>query len=179
MDILIPNLLSESIFDLGRWSNGKYTNTRICLFSVWPLPKVENWFWKQIWNENVHISILIFFEEFWSIFRKVKNWIFHCNLKKWPQQSLLPLKLLHSCSFSLHSGLSTSLHSGTTSSTREHSSSSTSPHLSTSLTSHTVSSTSLHFSSCLIVHTSSTSTSQSETGGGSYNYAVINYNHHF
>ena len=58
-------------------------------------------------------------------------------------------------------------------------SSSTSSHLSTSLTSHTVSSTSLYFSSCLVVHTSSTSTSQSETGGGSYIYAAINYNHHF
>ena len=27
MDILISNLLSESIFDFGKWSNGKYTNT--------------------------------------------------------------------------------------------------------------------------------------------------------
>ena len=61
MDIFISNLLSESIFDFGKWSNGKYTNTRICVFSVWPLPKVKNWFRKQIWNENVHISILNFF----------------------------------------------------------------------------------------------------------------------
>ena len=61
MDILISNLLSESIFDFGKGSNWKYANTRICVFSVWPLPEVENWFWKQIWNENVHISIVNFF----------------------------------------------------------------------------------------------------------------------
>ena len=29
MDILISNLLSESILDFGKWSNGKYTNTHI------------------------------------------------------------------------------------------------------------------------------------------------------
>ena len=34
MDILISNLLSESIFHFGKWSNGKYTNTHICVFSV-------------------------------------------------------------------------------------------------------------------------------------------------
>ena len=50
-----------SIFDFGKWSNWKYANTRICVFSVWPLPEVKNWFRRQIWNENVHISILIFF----------------------------------------------------------------------------------------------------------------------
>ena len=44
----------------GKWSNWKYANTRISVFSVWPLPKVENRFRKQIWNENVHISILNF-----------------------------------------------------------------------------------------------------------------------
>ena len=27
MDILISNLLSESIFDFGKWSNGKYTKS--------------------------------------------------------------------------------------------------------------------------------------------------------
>ena len=31
MDILISNMLSELIFDLGKWSNW-----------VWPLPEVEN-----------------------------------------------------------------------------------------------------------------------------------------
>ena len=34
---------------------------RINFGPVWPLPKVQNWFQKQIWNENVHISIQIFF----------------------------------------------------------------------------------------------------------------------
>ena len=47
--------------------------TRICVFSVWPFPEVENWFLKQIWNENVHISILNFyFGAFWSVFKKSK-----------------------------------------------------------------------------------------------------------
>ena len=61
MDILISNMLSESILDIEKWPNGKYANTRICVFSVQPLPEVENWFRKQIWNENVLISILNFF----------------------------------------------------------------------------------------------------------------------
>ena len=61
MDILFLNLLSESILDFGKWSNWKYTYTRTRVFSVWPLPEVQNWFWKQIWNENIHISFLIFF----------------------------------------------------------------------------------------------------------------------
>ena len=94
----------------------------------------------------------------------------------WPQPAMLPL---HTAALLLLQPalLPLNLHSGTTSSTREHSSYSTSSHLSTFLTSHTVSSTSLHFSSCQVVHTSSTSTSQSETGGGSYKYAAINYKH--
>ena len=83
MDILISNLLSKSIFDFGKWSNWKYANTRICVFSVWPLPKVKHWFWKQIWNENVHISILNFFSgAFRSVFKKVKKMISNCIFKK-------------------------------------------------------------------------------------------------
>ena len=31
--------------------------TRICVFSVWPFPEVENYCRKQIWNEIVHIII--------------------------------------------------------------------------------------------------------------------------
>ena len=58
MDILIWFLLSESIFDFGKWSHWKYANTRFCVFLVSPLPKVKNWFWKHISNENVHISDL-------------------------------------------------------------------------------------------------------------------------
>ena len=61
MAFLISNLLSESIFDFGKWSNGK---------SVWPLSEVENWFWKKIWNEKRHISILIFF---WRVSVNIKK----------------------------------------------------------------------------------------------------------
>ena len=53
-----------------------------CVFSYWPLPEVKNWFRKQIWNKNVHISIQNFFWRVWSIFKK-KKWIFHCIFKKW------------------------------------------------------------------------------------------------
>ena len=74
MDILISNLLSETIFDFGKWANWKYTNTRSCVFSVWPLTEVENLFRKQIWNKIVHISILNFFlEKFRSLFKKVRD----------------------------------------------------------------------------------------------------------
>ena len=73
MDILISNLLSEPIFDFRKWSNWKYANTSIWVFSVRPLPEVENWFRKQIWNESVHIFILIFFGAFGSEFKKSKN----------------------------------------------------------------------------------------------------------
>ena len=74
MAILISNLLLESFFDLRKWSNEKYANTRICVFSIWPLPEVENWFRKPIWNENVHISILIFFlKSFSQYFKKSEN----------------------------------------------------------------------------------------------------------
>ena len=40
--------------------NGQTENMRmrICIVSVWPLPKDKNWFWKQIWNENIHITFL-------------------------------------------------------------------------------------------------------------------------
>ena len=41
MGILFSNLLSESILDFGKWSNGKYTNMRIYVFSVRPLPEVK------------------------------------------------------------------------------------------------------------------------------------------
>ena len=74
MDILISNLLLESILDFGKWSNKKYANMCICVFSVWPLPKVQNRFWKQIWNDNVHISILKFvLKSFNQHLKKIKN----------------------------------------------------------------------------------------------------------
>ena len=40
----------------GSGQTENYANTRICVFSVWPLPEVENWFRKQIWNENVPLQ---------------------------------------------------------------------------------------------------------------------------
>ena len=61
MNILISQLILKSIFNFGKWSNWKYANMRICIFSV------ESWFRKQIWNENVYISILNFFEAFRSV----------------------------------------------------------------------------------------------------------------
>ena len=91
MDILISNRLSESILDFAKWSNWKYANTHIGVFSIWPLPKVQNWLQKQIWNENVHNSILNFwFEEFWPIFKKVKKKMdfplyFKTVILKWPK----------------------------------------------------------------------------------------------
>ena len=64
--IEIWTFLFQICFRNKFWTSGSgqtenYANTRICVFSVWPLPEVENWFPKQIWNENVHISILNFF----------------------------------------------------------------------------------------------------------------------
>ena len=60
-----------------KWSNWKYKNTCICVFSVWPLPKVENLFRKQIWSENIYITILKKNWAFRSVFKKVKKWISH------------------------------------------------------------------------------------------------------
>ena len=48
MGILFSNLLSESIFDFGKWSYRKYTNKQI----------LENLFQKHIWKENAHVSNL-------------------------------------------------------------------------------------------------------------------------
>ena len=58
MDLLISKLLSNSILDIGKWSNWNYAQLRICVFSVWPLPKVKNWFKKQFWNKKVHLFIV-------------------------------------------------------------------------------------------------------------------------
>ena len=73
MDILILNLFLGLIFDFGKWSNWKYTSKRIGVFSVLPLPEVKNLFRTQIWNENVYMTILIFFERFAQYFKKSKN----------------------------------------------------------------------------------------------------------
>ena len=90
MYILISNLLSKSILDFGMWSTGKYANMRICIFSVLPLPKVQNWFRKQIWNENVHVSILNFFlKSFGQYLKKNQKLDFPLYFKivilKWPK----------------------------------------------------------------------------------------------
>ena len=71
MGILFSNLLSESILDFGKWSNGKYTNMRIYVFSVLPLPEVkidsESRFEKRM------PIFLFFFEEFQSKFKQKKS----------------------------------------------------------------------------------------------------------
>ena len=54
---------------LGSGQTENYANTRICVFSVWPLPKVQNLFRKQIWNESVYILFKIFF---WRVSVNVK-----------------------------------------------------------------------------------------------------------
>ena len=50
------------------------------------LTKVKNLFRKQIWNENVYISILYFCIEFWITFKKNQNMDFLLNFQKviWP-----------------------------------------------------------------------------------------------
>ena len=75
MGTLFSNLLSESIFDFRKWSNLKYANMHICVFSVLPLLEVKNWFWKQIWKEYTNISILnLFLKSFGQYLKKkVKN----------------------------------------------------------------------------------------------------------
>ena len=47
--------------------------TRICGFSVWPLPEVKNWFRKQTWNEKRHFSILFFLKSFGQYLKKSKS----------------------------------------------------------------------------------------------------------
>ena len=70
--------------DSGLWEvYEKYANARICVFSVWPLSKVQKWFQKQIWNENVYISIqknfLMSFAQYLK--KHIKKWISNCILK--------------------------------------------------------------------------------------------------
>ena len=52
-------------------------------FSVWPLPKVENLFWNQIWNEMVNISLFSFllsFEQQMKISEPAKFFTFYTNV---------------------------------------------------------------------------------------------------
>ena len=76
----------QNCFQNQFWTSGsgqtENTQIRICVFSVWPLPEVQNWFWKQFWNEKVHISIVKKnFGAFWPTTKKVENWISHCIFK--------------------------------------------------------------------------------------------------
>ena len=56
--------------------NGQIENTRkygfacFCVFSVWPFPELQNWFWKQFWNQKVHISIV---KKIWSVMTNKKK----------------------------------------------------------------------------------------------------------
>ena len=81
MYILISNLLSVSIFDFGKWSNWKYAYLRIFSLTTSQsqnlIPKADlKW-------ECTYFYSRFFFEEFWSVFQKVKKWISHCIFKKW------------------------------------------------------------------------------------------------
>ena len=59
------------LWEVVKWKLHKYAS---CLFSVWPLPKVDIFFRKQICNEKVHISILNFFWRFLvNILKSKKN----------------------------------------------------------------------------------------------------------
>ena len=52
--------------------SGQPENTLV--FSIWPLPEVQKWFQKQIWNQNVHFSVLNFFlKRFGQYLKKSKN----------------------------------------------------------------------------------------------------------
>ena len=75
MDILISNLLSESIFDFGKWSNWKYANTCICVFSVWLVPKVKNiseHFGQYLKSQKIDLQLYfqtsdVIFLKFWGL----------------------------------------------------------------------------------------------------------------
>ena len=49
---------------------GQTEIARICTFSVWPVLKVTNLFWKLFWNEKVQIYISIFLEHHYQVRKK-------------------------------------------------------------------------------------------------------------
>ena len=78
-DLLISKLLSKSILDFGKWSNCKYAQIHICVFSVWPLPKVQNLFWIQFW-EGTYLNSKKKLERC-DQQKRAENWISHCICK--------------------------------------------------------------------------------------------------
>ena len=86
MDILIWNLLWESILDLGKWSNLNYANYanwhnwRNFSCTTSQSPKLIP---KAYFKWEFHISITNFFGAFRSSQKNVQKWISHCISKKW------------------------------------------------------------------------------------------------
>ena len=58
MDLLISKLLSESIFDFGKWSNWKYTNTSPFgrWHNLWTAPKAKDLKFER-WFHSLHLSM--------------------------------------------------------------------------------------------------------------------------
>ena len=57
-----------------KWSNWKYRYSRIRVFSVWPLPKVENWFFKaDLKWKCPYFYTKFFLERFGQYLKKRKN----------------------------------------------------------------------------------------------------------
>ena len=77
-------LLSKLILDFGKCPNQKTHESESAGFLVRALPVVGNHFWKQISNKVLYNYYSnFFFGAFWSVFKKVKKWIFHCIFKMW------------------------------------------------------------------------------------------------
>jgi hypothetical protein len=79
MDILISNLLLESIFDIGKMR--KYEHLRI--FSL-----ITSWSRKSILKADLKWECPYFYSKtfllaFWSVFKKVKKYISHFIFKMW------------------------------------------------------------------------------------------------
>ena len=78
-----PKSLFKIKWEINLWST--VTSGVICLFSVWPIPRVQNRFQKQIWNKNVHICNQKFFLEHLDHHKqifKIQKLISHWIMKK-------------------------------------------------------------------------------------------------
>ena len=89
MDILISNLLSESILDFGKWSNRK---TRIRIFAYFPFghfPKSKIDSKADLKWKCLYFYFKFFFEEFRPILKKSQKMDFPLYFKililKWPK----------------------------------------------------------------------------------------------